>query len=85
MGESAIGAHTVGLYGAITVAFSIFGRAIRGVTTPGAVAGGLTCFALLLGAGFGGFAALIVAFVLTWAATRTGYSRKRQLGGIEFR
>lgn len=56
---------------------------MRGVTTPGAVAGGLICFALLLGAGFGGFAALIVVFLLTWAATRTGYSRKRQLGAAE--
>jgi uncharacterized protein (TIGR00297 family) len=67
----------------ISIIFAGFGRAVRGVTTSGAVAGALVCFALLLGAGRRGFAALLVVFLLTWAATRLGYARKQGLGTAE--
>jgi len=38
------------------------------------------CFAILLAAGLAGFAGLFAVFVLTWAATRLGYERKRRSG-----
>jgi uncharacterized protein (TIGR00297 family) len=37
----------------------------------------------LLGAGLGGFSALLVLFLLTWAATRVGYAHKQRLGTAE--
>jgi len=64
----------------ISIIFAGFGRAVRGVTTGGAVAGALVCFALLLAAGPRGFIALFAVFLLTWAATRIGYARKQSLG-----
>jgi uncharacterized protein (TIGR00297 family) len=67
----------------ISIIFAGFGRAVRGVTTSGAVAGALVCFALLAGAGWRGFVALLVVFLLTWAATRLGYARKQSLGTAE--
>ena len=67
----------------ITVVFAALGRAIRGVTTSGAIAGAGVCLAILLGAGFGGFAALLAVFLLTWAATRIGYAGKLGLGTAE--
>ena len=67
----------------ITVVFATLGRAIRGVTTSGAIAGAAVCLAILWGAGFGGFAALLAVFLLTWAATRIGYARKLRLGMAE--
>ena len=67
----------------ISIIFAGFGRAVRGVTTSGAVAGALVCFALLVGAGPNGFVALFVVFLLTWAATRLGYARKQALGTAE--
>jgi len=67
----------------ITVVFAALGRAIRGVTTSGAIAGAAVCLAILLGAGFGGFAALLAVFLLTWAATRIGYSGKLRSGTAE--
>ena len=82
-GGHSISPFTLAVYGAITLAFSLLGRLLRGVTGSGAVAGGLVCFGLLLGAGYGGFAALVVVFLLTWAATRTGYARKQRLGSAE--
>ena len=69
----------------LTLAFCILGKLMRGVTTSGAVAGGCVCLALLVGSGWAGFAALIGVFLLTWAATRAGYSRKLQLGEAEAR
>jgi uncharacterized protein (TIGR00297 family) len=69
----------------ISIIFAGFGRAVRGVTPGGAVAGALVCFALLLGAGWQGFIALFVVFLLTWAATRIGYARKQSLGTAELR
>lgn len=58
---------------------------MRGVTTAGALAGASVCLAILLGAGLPGFAALVALFLLTWASTRIGYSRKQRLGIAEAR
>jgi uncharacterized protein (TIGR00297 family) len=80
--------QTVGklwIFALISILFAGFGRAVRGVTTSGAVAGALVCFALLIGAGPSGFIALFVVFLLTWAATRLGYARKQSLGTAESR
>ena len=71
------------VFSGITLLFSILGRVTRGVTATGAVAGAVVCFAVLLAAGFGGFAGLFAVFVLTWAATRLGYERKRRIGLAE--
>lgn len=70
---------------AVTLVFSAIGRAVRGVTTSGALAGAVVCLALILGAGWGGFAGLCTVFVVTWAATRVGYARKQKLGTAEAR
>lgn len=70
---------------AISVAFAGFGRLVRGVTTGGAFAGAIVCFALLCGAGISGFAALLTVFVLTWASTKFGYAKKQRLGTAEAR
>jgi uncharacterized protein (TIGR00297 family) len=69
----------------ISLVFAAFGRAVHGVTTSGAVAGCLVCFALLVGAGPTGFVALLVVFILTWTSTRLGYARKQSLGTAERR
>lgn len=68
---------------AITLVFAALGRAIHGVTTSGALAGAVVCLAILWGAGFGGFAALLAVFLITWAATRIGYAGKLRLGTAE--
>jgi uncharacterized protein (TIGR00297 family) len=70
---------------AVTVAFSIVGRAVRGVSGSGAVAGGVICFLLLACAGPGAFLALFSLFVVTWIATRLGRQRKQNLGTAERR
>ncbi len=67
----------------ISLVFAAFGRAVRGVTTGGAVAGAAVCFALIIAAGLQGFVALLTVFVLTWAATRFGFARKQSLGTAE--
>ena len=67
----------------ISLIFAVFGRAVRGVTTGGAVAGAAVCFALIIAAGLQGFVALLTVFVLTWAATRFGFARKQSLGTAE--
>jgi uncharacterized protein (TIGR00297 family) len=69
----------------ITAAFSGFAWLIRGVTRSGAAAGFLVCFALILGAGWGGFGALCAVFFITWIATRIGRPRKQRLGTAESR
>jgi uncharacterized protein (TIGR00297 family) len=69
----------------ISVIFAAFGRAVRGVTVRGAMAGAVACFALLLAAGPRGFGALFVVFLITWASTRLGYSRKQSQGIAERR
>jgi len=70
-------------FAALTLLFAALGRIVRGVTTEGAVAGAVVCFALLWAAGLGAFAALLTVFLLTWIATRVGYSRKEGLGTAE--
>jgi uncharacterized protein (TIGR00297 family) len=71
------------LFALSTIVFACLGRAVRGVTTGGALIGAVVCFALLWAAGIGGFAALLTVFVLTWIATRFGYRRKQRLGTAE--
>ncbi len=78
-------AQKIWLFIAITAVFAALGRAMRGVTTAGALAGAAVSFAILLGAGLPGFAALVALFVLTWASTRIGYTRKQRLGIAEAR
>jgi uncharacterized protein (TIGR00297 family) len=69
----------------VSLVFAAFGRLVRGVTTRGAVAGAVVCFALLVGAGARGFLALLTVFLLTWVSTRLGYARKQSLGTAERR
>jgi uncharacterized protein (TIGR00297 family) len=70
---------------ALTAAFAVVGRLVRGVTASGAIAGGMICFLLLVCAGPGGFVALFSLFVMTWIATRLGRQRKQRLGTAERR
>jgi len=67
----------------LTAAFALSARLVRGVTSSGAVAGGLLAFLLYLGGGPRAFTALVAVFVLTWVTTRLGNRRKRQLGTAE--
>jgi uncharacterized protein (TIGR00297 family) len=78
-------ASEIVLFGLTTLGFATSARLLRGVTASGAAAGGAVCFLLLLGAGWGGFAALGAVFVMTWVATSVGYRRKLQLGSAEGR
>ncbi len=71
--------------GAVTFAFAILARWVRGVSPSGAVAGAIVCFLLYVSAGPGAFAALVSVFVLTSVATRIGYARKQRLGTAEKR
>jgi uncharacterized protein (TIGR00297 family) len=68
---------------AVTLAFAVLARALRGVNRSGALVGGLACFLLFAGAGPTAFAALAALFVMTWVATRLGYRRKLALGLAE--
>ncbi|MGA7685308.1 MAG: DUF92 domain-containing protein [Terriglobales bacterium] len=70
---------------AVTVSFALLARALRGVSSSGAWAGGVACFALFAGAGPGAFAALGALFAMTWLSTRLGYRRKLELGIAERR
>lgn len=70
---------------ALTVAFTLLARVVRGVTNSGAVAGAFSCFVLYVGGGPGAFAALITVFTLAWITTRLGYARKQKLGTAERR
>jgi len=70
---------------ALTLAFAVLARVVRGVTRSGAIAGGLACFALFASAGPGAFAALVALFAMTWVSTRIGYRRKDELGLAERR
>jgi len=69
----------------LTIAFTVLARALRGVSLPGALAGGASCFLLFAGAGPAAFAALGALFLMTWIATRQGYQRKLALGLAERR
>lgn len=75
--------HDVATAAVVTVAFAALARAVRGVTTSGAVAGAVACFLLYFGAGRGAFAALVLVFALAWITTRLGYQRKQKLGTAE--
>ncbi len=70
---------------AVTLAFAVLARALRGVSRSGAVAGGFACFLLFAGAGPAAFATLAALFLMTWVATRLGYRRKLALGLAERR
>jgi len=78
-------AQKLAAFAVLTLLFAALGRAVRGVTTAGAIAGAAVCFALLWAAGIGAFAALLSVFLLTWIATRIGYSHKQHLGTAEAR
>jgi uncharacterized protein (TIGR00297 family) len=67
----------------VTLVFAALARWVRGVNSPGAMAGAAVCFVLYVGAGSGAFAALVLVFALTWTSTRLGYQRKRKLGTAE--
>ena len=70
---------------AVTLAFAVLARALRGVSRSGAMAGGFACFLLFAGAGPAAFATLAALFLMTWVATRLGYRRKLALGLAERR
>jgi uncharacterized protein (TIGR00297 family) len=78
-------AQKVWFFAGLSAIFAAFGRFVRGVTTGGAIAGALVCFALLWSGGTSAFAALLTVFLLTWVATRVGYYRKERLGTAEAR
>jgi uncharacterized protein (TIGR00297 family) len=80
---SGLTGHSIWIAAVVTLAFATLARALRGVTSSGAVAGGLVCFLLYVTGGPGAFAALVSVFALTWVATRFGYSRKQKLGTAE--
>jgi uncharacterized protein (TIGR00297 family) len=64
---------------AVTVAFALLARALRGVNRSGMFAGAAACLLLFVGAGPSAFATLAALFLLTWVSTRFGYRRKREL------
>jgi uncharacterized protein (TIGR00297 family) len=70
---------------AVTLAFALLARTLRGVNRSGAIAGGLACFLLFAGSGPTAFAMLATLFVMTWISTRLGYRRKLALGLAEGR
>lgn len=74
---------TVGMAAAVTLAFTGLALWLEGVSRSGALAGAVVCFVLYASAGPGAFAALASVFLLTWLATRLGYSRKQMLGAAE--
>jgi len=63
---------------AITAAFAIAGRIARGVSASGMLAGAVIAF-ILASRDLRAFAALLIVFLLTLAATRIGGRRKQQL------
>jgi len=69
----------------VTVAFTTLARVVRGVSVSGAIAGAVICFVLFVGAGPGGFVALVSVFILTWISTRLGYGQKQKLGTAQNR
>jgi len=70
---------------AMTLAFAVLARLLRGVTRSGAVAGVVVCFLLYAGAGSGAFVALVTVFCLAWISTQWGYQQKQKLGTAERR
>src|SRR5947209_5022451 len=70
---------------AITLAFALGARGVRGVTCSGALAGAVLAFLLCVSAGFGAFGVLVTVFLLSYVATKMGRSRKEGLGTAERR
>jgi uncharacterized protein (TIGR00297 family) len=64
---------------AVTLAFTVVARYIRGVSRSGALAGALICFLLYACAGPGAIVALLAVFGLAWVTTRFGSQRKQEL------
>ena len=75
--------HTLLVALLVTLAFATVAWWIHGVDHSGAIAGGVICFVLLVGAGPGAFVGLVAVFVLAWASTRVGYRRKQEQGTAE--
>jgi uncharacterized protein (TIGR00297 family) len=75
--------HQLWMAAAVTIAFTVLARAVRGVSPSGAWAGAAVCFVLYASAGSGAFIALVTVFALTWISTRLGYQRKKKLGTAE--
>jgi uncharacterized protein (TIGR00297 family) len=73
----------VAVAAAVTVGFAIVAWGLRGVSRTGAIAGALISLILYLFAGPGAFIVLVSVFLMTWLATRKGYSRKLRLGTAE--
>jgi uncharacterized protein (TIGR00297 family) len=69
----------------VTLTFALLGRAVRGVSAGGAVAGALACLALFAAAGPAAFAVLVALFAMTWLATQVGYRGKQDFGLAERR
>ena len=68
---------------AVTLAFAMLARAIRGVSATGAMAGAMVSFVLYLSLGAGAFVALVSVFLLASLATRLGYAQKERHGTAE--
>ncbi len=69
----------------VTIALALVARAVRSVSKSGAVAGGVACLLLFVGAGPAAFVALAILFLVTSLSTRMGDGRKRELGIAERR
>ena len=69
----------------LTLAFAGLARWLRAVSFSGALAGAAICFVLFATGGPAAFWALVTVFVLTWIATRAGYSLKQERGTAERR
>jgi uncharacterized protein (TIGR00297 family) len=67
----------------VTLTFTTAAWWIHGVDRSGAIAGGVICFVLFVGAGRGAFIGLVAVFILAWASTRVGYRRKQEQGTAE--
>jgi len=70
---------------AVTLAFAAGARRLRAVSLGGAAAGAVVSFVIYTAGGAGAFGVLLAVFLLTWLATRLGYSRKQKLGIAESR
>jgi uncharacterized protein (TIGR00297 family) len=68
---------------ALTLLFALIAWRLRGVSPSGAIAGAAAALVVYAGAGIGGFATLVLVFVVTLASTRLGYARKQRLGVAE--
>jgi uncharacterized protein (TIGR00297 family) len=69
---------------AVSLAFAAAARALRGVTTRGAIAGAVVAFAMLSWQRQV-FWELLLLFAITWVTTRLGRERKLRLGVAESR